>query len=365
MKIMFSVGEVSGDLHGSYLVRTLKKYNPNIYFFGLGGSRMREEGVEIIDDVTEYSTIGFVEPLPYIPKFLFLLKRLERILREEKPDLLILIDFQGFNVLLAKIAKKLDIPTIYYFAPQYWLWGNKDKVKEIAEHITWIIATFPQEYSLYKNYTDNIVYFGHPLVDYLSGLERREREENLIGLFPGSRKHEIKSLMPLFMNIADHFSKQGFKFILPISSDKFKPLIEKFMDKNIDIEVISGKQSYSALQRISLGLASSGTITLEATLLLSPLFVFYKTSFITYMIAKRLVHHKYISLPNILAGKEIYPEYIQKFNIKKIVTDVEEFLKNPNKRENMIRELGEIRSTLGEEGVLDKIAKFIISRAYE
>ncbi|MEN2984073.1 MAG: lipid-A-disaccharide synthase [Dictyoglomaceae bacterium] len=364
MKIMFSVGEVSGDVHGAYLIRTLKKYNSNLYFFGLGGERMEEEGLNLIANVTKFSTVGFVEPLPYIPIFLKLLNNLERILEKEKPDLLILIDFQGFNIPLAKRAKKLGIPTIYYFAPQYWLWGKRENAYEVSKYLNWIISVFPQEYEVYRKYTHKVSFFGHPLVDYISKLETQKREDYLIGLFPGSRKQEINNLTPLFVKIATHFSKRGFKFLLPIASEQFLPLVKKYLDDSLNIELLSGKESYKVLQRVNFALASSGTVTLEASLLYCPLFVFYKISKLTYYIGKKLVHHKYISLPNILSGKEIYPEYVQKINIDKVISDIEDFINNSKRREEMILDLKKVVSSLGEKGVLDRIANFILSRSY-
>lgn len=364
MRIMFSVGEVSGDIHGAYLMKTLKKYNSTLSFFGLGGERMKEEGLDLIADVTRFSTVGFIEPLPYIPIFLRLLNKMGKILEKEKPDLLILIDFQGFNIPLAKRAKKLGIPTIYYFAPQYWLWGKEESMREVSKYLNWIITVFPQEFKVYKKYTDKVSFFGHPLVDYLASLEPQRREDNLIGLFPGSRKQEIEKLTPLFMKIVAYFSKRGFKFLLPFASEQFLPLLQKYIDNTLNIEILPGKESHKILQRVNFALASSGTVTLEASFLSCPLFVFYKISKITYFIGKRLIHHRYISLPNILAGKEIYPEYIQKIDENEVIKDIEDFYRNSERRERMLSELKEVVSSLGEMGVLDKISQFILNRSY-
>lgn len=364
MKIMFSVGEVSGDIHGAHLIKALKKYNSDLYFFGLGGERMKEEGLDLIANVTKFSTVGFIEPLPYIPMFLKLLNEVEKILEKKRPDLLILIDFQGFNIPLAKKAKRLNIPTIYYFAPQYWLWGRKENACEIAKYLNWIISVFPQEYELYKRYTDKVSFFGHPLVDYLSNLEPQKREDYLVGLFPGSRKQEIDKLTPLFIKIATYFSKKGFRFLLPLASEQFLSLLQKYMDDSLSIEILPGKESYRVLQRVNFALASSGTVTLEASFLYCPLFVFYKISWLTYFIGKKLVHHKYIALPNILLGKEVYPEYVQKVDISKVIRDMENFLNNYEKREEMLLNLKKVVSSLGDKGVLDRIAQFILNRNY-
>ncbi len=361
MKIFMSALEVSADIHGSKLINILKSKKENIYFYGIGGERMKEEGMDLFDDVTRYSTVGFIEPIPYIPKLLQVLKRVKQFIKSSRPDLVILIDAQGFNIPLAKFVKKLDIPTIYYFAPQYWLWGNKKKVKEILEILTWVIATFPQEYELYKSFGNNVVYFGHPLMDYLSPYTNLKKEEKLIGIFPGSRVQEIKTLTPIFLEIAQKLKGDGFDFVLPLASEKFSNLVHRYIkDKNF-IEIVSGKESQKYLSLSSLVLLASGTVTLEAAILKTPAFVFYKISPLTYYIAKRLVHYQYIALPNILLNKMIFPEYVQKIDVDEITNNMKTFFKDETYREKIYVELEQVKEKLGKPGVLEKIANFILN----
>ncbi|HOP95493.1 MAG: lipid-A-disaccharide synthase [Dictyoglomaceae bacterium] len=362
MKIMFSVLEVSADIHGAKLIQALKEKRKDLYIYGIGGERMEEEGMELISDVTQYSTVGYIEPLPYIPKLLDLQKKVRRIIKDTKPDLIIFIDAQGFNIPLAKYVKKLDIPTIYYFSPQYWLFGKKEKAKEMVENLTWIIATFPQEYEFYKNFSDNVVFFGHPLIDYLSYLDEVDKEDNLIGIFPGSRIQEIKNLTPIFMEIVDRLYSDGFHFTLPLASNKFSNiLLDLVKDKRDKIEVVSGKESQKVLKMSNLALAASGTVTLEAAILETPVFVFYKISPLSFFMAKRLVHYPYVAIPNILGGKMIFPEYVQYIDMDNVIKDIKNFLSDVHKRDEMIKDLKEIVSTLGDHGVLDRISNFILS----
>uniref|UniRef100_A0A7C3MS69 Lipid-A-disaccharide synthase n=1 Tax=Dictyoglomus thermophilum TaxID=14 RepID=A0A7C3MS69_DICTH len=360
MKIFFSALEVSADLHGSKLINALKQKQKNIYFFGLGGERMKEEGLDVRWDLTRYSTVGFVEPLPYIPKLLKIQQEAKNLLREARPDLAIFIDAQGFNLPLAKYAKSLGIITVYYFAPQYWLWGKKEEAKEVLSNLDWIIATFPQEYSLYKSFGDNVVFFGHPLIDYLSVYSNIDKKNDLIGLFPGSRVQEIKKLTPIFLEIAEKLP--GYKFVIPLASQNFSNLLYSIIKgKENLVKVVSGNESQKILRASVISLVASGTVTLEAAILKTPVFVFYKISPLTYFIAKRLVHYPYIALPNIILEKRIFPEYVQYIDINKVVKDIDDFLKDSDRREKMLKDLDRISEIIGKPGVLDKISDFILN----
>jgi len=360
MKIFFSALEVSADLHGSKLIHALKQKQRDIQFFGLGGEKMKDEGMDVKWDLTRYSTVGFIEPLPYIPKLLKIQQKAKNLLKETKPDLAIFIDAQGFNLPLAKYAKGLGIKTVYYFAPQYWLWGKKEEAKEVLSNLDWIIATFPQEYSLYKSFGDNVVFFGHPLIDYLSIYSDIDKRDDLIGLFPGSRVQEIKKLTPIFLEIAEKLP--GYKFVIPLASQKFSNLLYSIIKgKETLVEVVSGNESQKILRASIISLVASGTVTLEAAILKTPVFVFYKISPLTYFIAKRLVHYPYIALPNIILEKCIFPEYVQYIDIKKVVKDIEDFLKDGDRIEKILKDLDRISEILGEPGVLNRISDFILN----
>lgn len=360
MKIFLSALEVSADIHGAKLINALKNKDKNIYFYGLGGERMKEEGMEVLYDVTQYSTVGFIEPIPYIPKLLLVQERVKRIIKETKPDLIIFIDAQGFNFPLAKYAKKLGLKTIYYFAPQYWLWGDKKKVKEVLDSLSYVIATFPQEYELYRSFGDNVVYYGHPLVDYLLPYKDLEREKNIIGLFPGSRIQEIRNLTPIFLEIADRLKVNGYRFVMPIASEKFSNLLFDYVRGKDHVELVSGKESQKYLRMSSLSLVASGTVTLEAAILKTPIMVFYKISPITYHIAKRLVHYSFVALPNIILNQMIYPEFIQKIDIEEVMNSIERTLKDDVYRKTLEDKLKELETKLGQPGVLDRISNFIL-----
>ena len=205
---MISAGEVSGDVHGSYLVKELKKLRSDIFFFGMGSERLAAEGVDVKFDISKRGTIGMVEVLPNIlPIYLTFLK-MKKLLLKEKPDLVLLIDSQGFNMPFAKFCKKVGIKTVYYIAPQEWLWGSPRGVKKVAETLDLIIAIFEKEYEIYKNTGARVVYFGHPLVDMVQAKMTKENARQVffgdeicpspvIAICPGSRRQEIRGLLPI------------------------------------------------------------------------------------------------------------------------------------------------------------------------
>jgi len=205
-KIMLSAGEVSGDVHATSLVRELKKLLPDTYFFGMGSEKLLAEGVDVKIDIAKRGSIGILEALPNIVPIYFAYQKMLTLLKSERPDLLILIDSQGINMPLAKAAKKLGIKTIYYIAPQEWLWGSSKGVKKVSDTLDMIVSIFEKEHLAYKQAGGNSVYFGHPLVDIVKPEKSKSeaRKEFLgsedgpvISLCPGSRTQEIKNLLPI------------------------------------------------------------------------------------------------------------------------------------------------------------------------
>ncbi|MFA4966899.1 MAG: lipid-A-disaccharide synthase, partial [Candidatus Margulisiibacteriota bacterium] len=200
MKIMLSAGEVSGDVHGAYLVRELKKLNPDIYFFGMGSERLSAEGVDIKYDITSRGSIGLLEAFPNAFPIYLTYKKMIGLMRKERPNLLILIDSQGFNLPLAKEARKLGIRTVYYIAPQDWLWGTPAGVKKVAATAGLIVAIFEKEYDSYKKAGANVIYFGHPLIDIVkTDVAKKQRSAPLVAICPGSRPQEIKGLLSILV----------------------------------------------------------------------------------------------------------------------------------------------------------------------
>jgi lipid-A-disaccharide synthase len=360
---MMSAAEVSADHLASCLARELK----DCCLFGMGGENMRSAGVDIRIDITEKSSVGIIEALKHIPSHLSTLKALKNMLKEEKPDALILVDAQGFNMPLASYAKSLGIKTVYFIAPQEWLWGTKKGVEKVAKTIDLIISIFKKEHDTYKAAGGNSVYYGHPLLDAAKPSMTRDGffrkfslipGQKVVALCPGSRSHEIKSLLPVLMEVAGRIKEA--QFVLPISSSKFKQRIEAEISKSaLNIKVIEG-HNYDVLAYSDLVIAKSGTIVLESVCLKTPVIMFYKLSPITYFIGKYLlgIKLKYYSMPNILAGRMIIPEYVMwQATADNIYSESIKVLDDPEKAKAGYEE---VRSILGQAGSLKKTAQKII-----
>jgi lipid-A-disaccharide synthase len=375
MKVMVSAGEVSGDLHGAFLVRELKKTSPDIKFFGLGSDRLKSEGVDIRFDISRRSTIGIFEALPnLIPIYLVYLRTIH-LMKKEKPDLLLLIDSQGFNIPLARAAKKLGIKTVYYIAPQEWLWGTPAGVKKIAETIDLIVAIFEKEYNSYKNAGGNVVYFGHPLIDIITpSLSRNaarkkylgaEDKKLLISLCPGSRTQEIKNLLPLLVKSALLIGKEfpAAVFFIPAASDYISNIIPHYME-SLEARIIVG-QTHDILFASDLALCASGTINLESSVLGVPNIMVYKLSPLTYFIGKNILKIDkklpYFSMPNFILNEKVVPELVMGMaNPVLIAAEAVSILKDPSRADYMKNSFSRLKTLLGQPGVLPKISQAII-----
>lgn len=372
---MVSAGEVSGDLHGAFLVRELKKTSPDIKFFGLGSDRLKSEGVDIRFDISRRSTIGIFEALPnLIPIYLVYLRTIH-LMKKEKPDLLLLIDSQGFNIPLARAAKKLGIKTVYYIAPQEWLWGTPAGVKKIAETIDLIVAIFEKEYNSYKNAGGNVVYFGHPLIDIITpSLSRNaarkkylgaEDKKLLISLCPGSRMQEIKNLLPLLLSAAVLIRQEfpDVQFFIPAASCYISNIISRYLG-SFKAEIITG-QTYDLLFASDLALCASGTINLESSVLGVPNIMVYKLSPLTYFIGKNILKIDkklpYFSMPNFILNEKVVPELVMGMaNPVLIAAEAVSILKDPSRADYMKNSFSRLKTLLGQPGVLPKISQAII-----
>lgn len=368
MKIMLSAGEVSGDVHGYYLVRELKKLRPDIYFFGMGSERLAAEGVDIKFDICKRGTIGILEALPNLFPIYSTFLKMKNLLLKEKPDLVLLIDSQGFNMPFAKFCKKAGFKTVYYIAPQEWLWGTQRGVNKVAKAIDLIVAIFEKEFEIYKKAGANVVYFGHPLIDIDIVNGRNPLAVNgkpVISICPGSRTQEIKGLLPILLKAGELIKKElpEAEFLVPVSSRK---LFQEIFDLVGDFRPKAVfEQTYDALAASDLAICSSGTINLEASLLGTPNIMVYKLSPLTYFIGMYILKIgqkiKYFSMPNILLEKLVIPELVMKDAMpEKIAAEALDILRNANRREEMKRSFEELRAKLGSPGVIARAAESIL-----
>jgi len=293
------------------------------------------------------------------------------LLKKERPDLLILIDAQGFNVPLAKRARKLGIKTCYYIAPQEWLWGTEKNARIVAQTLDKIIAIFEEEYQSYRALGANVVYHGHPLLDIvkptLSKEEALKRFElnaakPIVALCPGSRRQEFKTLLPILLQAGEKLKGQfpELQFAIPLASPKFRELLEKILRLSpLKVKIIEG-YTYDVLTLSKVALAVSGTIVLESIILGAPVVMIYKLSRLTEFIGRKILGFKlsYFSLPNLLAREKIVPELVQEdCTPEKIFAEAASMLLNPEKQ---TRRFPAVLKKLGQPGAIRKAAEEIL-----
>ncbi len=377
--IFVSAGEVSGDIHAADLMQKLKKYNPAIRFVGLGGKNMISAGLNsIAEDVSTLSTMGLTAPLRFYFKKYNLYKTALKYLKTNKITALIMVDNQGFNIPLAKAAKKLNIFTIYYFPPHVSIWG-KWNAPILAKNTDLIIAPFHHDYLVYKQYTGKVFFFGHPLLDKITGTKKPQSiykkygldpKKKIVSIMPGSRYQELETLLqPMLDASRILIENHHIQIILPVSHKDFEPYIIKKLKENKLIKKIKiiKNDSYSAMRIADVNILASGTASLESVLLKKPPVICYKISASSFFIGKLLVKNKMIGLPNIILNKKIFPELLQKgCSAENMVKEALSFIyPDKAKKSKLSTYYNEIKKKLGERPVISKAAELIYKRIFE
>ena len=363
MKIFFSAGEASGDVHGASLAREIKKISPSTELLGLGGNLMEAAGVRLVRNYKDYNVMGVVEVIKNLRKIFRLLDDLTEIIRAERPDLLVLIDYPDFNWRLARRVKKFGVKILSYVPPSAWAW-RKSRAKSCAEVADVFIAIFPFELPVYQAAGAKIFFLGNPLVDTvkpsMSKAEARKffgmkDSEKIILLMPGSRRQEIKLLLPPMLAAAKFFPDK--KFFLPVADG-----VENLIDtQGQNVKLVNSARRYDLMQIADAAIATSGTVVLEAALLNLPCVVLYKMAPLNFFIGKLLVDIKFFSLPNILADEKILPELLQdEVTPEKISAEVLKILDN---RERVIKNLQAACAKLGAAGAASRVAEKILETA--
>ncbi len=368
MKYYIIAGEASGDLHGSNLIKQLKKEDSNASFRCWGGDKMQEQGVYLIKHIKDLAFMGFVEVLKNLATILKNLRFCKNDILNFNPDVLILIDYPGFNLKIASFAHKRSIKVVYYISPQVWAW-KASRVKKIKATVDRMIVILPFEESFYKKYNYPVYYVGHPLLDAIELLKttsNTRKEFNhinqldnkpIIALLPGSRKQEIATMLPEMIKIQNNFP--DYQFVVAcapaISSSFYYDVIGTQKIKLIY------DQTYFLLQHAKAALVTSGTATLETALLKVPEVVCYKGNKISYRIARKLIQVKYISLVNLIMEKEIVKELIQDdFNSKNLCFELSKVL-DPENQLKIKQKYDELEIRLGGPGASLRAAKHIIA----
>ncbi|MFA5779688.1 MAG: lipid-A-disaccharide synthase [Elusimicrobiota bacterium] len=365
MKIFISAGDPSGDLHGASLLKEISKkvQNPNVKISGFGGSKMANAGADVFDKIADSSIIGFWEPVKNLARLKRNLNLAEKFFIKDKPEGLIIIDYYGYNIHLAKLAKKYKIPVIYYIAPQVWA-TRGGRVQKIKKFVKKVLVIFPFEKEIYERAGIPVEFVGHPLLDIIPSCPIPQPTSPLyIGLMPGSRIQEINKHFTQFYGAFVNINKviSDVKAIIPVFSDNIKNYIInhfKLDEKKVEF-VMHG--DYEKRSKMSICITSSGTATVENMILGVPMVISYKTSWLTYQIAKRLINVKFIGMPNILAGREICPELIQTdVTSEKISAKCLEILKNGQILEKMRYDITGTSQKLGGSGATKRAAEIIL-----
>jgi len=373
-KIMFSAGEVSGDMHGASIARAIKKREPGARLFGFGGPQMEAAGVEICCNMQDYNVMGFWEVIKNLRRMFKLRDHLIDVMVKEKPDILVLIDYPDFNWRLAAKAKKLGIPIFSYIPPSAWAW-RKGRAKPVARLADQIAAIFPFETQVYEDAGATIQFVGNPLIDTVKPSMTRveaaqyfamDLSRNNVLLLPGSRKQEIEIILPEILKAAVELSQRhkNMDFYLPVASGISETRLQEIISEfDVDVQ-IKKDHTYDLMNVCDFAIATSGTVTLEAALLELPSVILYKMSPISYCIGKLLIHLPNFSLPNIIAGERILPELLQaEISTERIVQEAEKMFKDTATAVATKQRLRKIRQSLGEPDAADRVAALILKTA--
>ncbi len=371
-KILMIAGEASGDLHGSHLVKELLSLDPRLQFYGVGGEKMKNEGVELIAESKEMAVVGITEVLLKLKSIFRIYRKLKNSLAAHSPSLVILIDYPDFNLHFAREAKKKNIPIVYYISPQVWAW-RKGRIKKIGRLIKKMIVIFPFEKKIYEEAKIDVDFVGHPLLDSIR--PRFSREEAFqkfsltsgivtIGLLPGSRMNEVRRLLPPMIEAIPLISKQinQVQFIIPVAPGLDLGEVKNLVGgKRENIRVVENN-IYDVMRISDVVIVASGTATIEAAIMGAPMIVVYRVSPLTYLLGKMLIKVKNIGMVNIIAGKTVVPELIQKdVTPEKITSAVLRILENPSKQEEIKKELSSLKEKIGKPGASFRAAQIIVS----
>jgi len=375
-KILLVAGEVSGDLHGSHLVEAIQSAAPEIQFFGVGGEGLKKTGMKLLYPSQSLSVVGVTEVFLKLRTILKALRGLKKSIDQERPDLVILIDFPDFNLQLARIVHRRGIPILYYISPQVWAWRPK-RIELIARLVKKMIVLFPFEAPLYEAAGVDVEWVGHPLLDTVRPTLPKEKafqqfgldpKRRIVGLLPGSRMREVERLLPPLLASA-HLLQEGIpdlQFVIPLAPGISKATLSPWM-KNISVPVaVVEGFTYDVMNLSELLIAASGTATLEGAILGKPMIIIYKVSLVSSWIGRALIRVDHVGLVNLVAEKEIAPELLQKeVNPQRIADEAFRILRDPILSRKMIESMNAVRQKLGEPGAAQRAAHIVVSLLQE
>jgi len=365
---MIIAGEASGDLHGANLARAMLEKDCDLVISGIGGTEMAAAGVEILYDNSRLAVMGIIEVIKGLKDVRNAMNLLESRFRLERPHLLILVDYPGFNLELARRAKKYNIPVFYYISPKIWAW-REGRIKRIKRYVDRMAVILPFENKFYGDRGVDVDFVGNPLLDQVhttlapSAFRARNNirpEAKVIGIMPGSRKQEIVRLLPLFMQTARMLNGavKNCVFLLPLASTLTETDLEEhgIRAEGLDVRIIKDKR-YEAMASCDAAMAASGTLTMELAILKVPMVVCYRVSPLTHMLAKPFIKVRFASLVNLVAGREVVPELLQqRVTPDSIYREILPLLVNVEEREAMKAEFVNVCRQLGKPGASKRAA---------
>jgi lipid-A-disaccharide synthase len=373
LRVFISAGESSGDLHASRLIEKLKQMG-NVSVEAVGGKRMADAGARIVFPMEKISVVGLSEVAVKLPALLQAFLRLRRHWKRHRPDLFIPVDFPGFNLRLAHTAKSLGIPVMYYVAPQVWAWGA-GRLEALKKSVDKMVVVLPFEKELYERHGIPVEYVGHPLVDSVASgsdgaafrkLLGFDAEAPLIGLLPGSRWHEVARLLPPMIGAFKELKVRHPTCMAAIGlADTIPELRVRRLAREggINLPIVTDR-TYDLIEASDVILAASGTVTLEAALLQTPMVIVYGLSQLSWAVARRVVKTESVGLVNIVAGRRVVPEYLQKEVVPfKLAGELDSMLFDVSRRQAVLEELSRVKELLGAPGASERAAAVAIEIA--
>jgi lipid-A-disaccharide synthase len=356
MKIAIVAGEASGDLHAAEVLRELKKIDPQLDAFGIGGDLLASHGMRLLHHAREMGIVGFFNVLLHYRMFRRIFNDTVEAMARERPDAVLLVDYPGFNLRLARKCKEMGLRVVYYISPQLWAW-RRGRVKQVEKYVDRMIVIFPFEEEFYRAHGVDATYVGHPIIEEIGHLSRGGQAPSpvpRIALLPGSRKGEVASLLPSMLEAVDLLGNVD-AFVVQAPTIPRDVLDHYIKGKNVRIA------PHEEIATADVALSSSGTATLECAVLGTPVVVMYKLSRANYLLGRAVVKIPHFSLVNIVAGKEVVPELIQRnVNPERIAAETRKLLE-PANYAHVVEELATVRGKLGDAGAARRAAEALMS----
>jgi len=366
--VLVIAGEISGDMHAAKVVRAVRAKNPGVQFFGIGGDELRAAGVEILYDVKDMAVLGLYEVLKRYFFFRRVFDDMVRVAAERKPDAVLLIDYPGFNLRFAEAMHARGIKVFYYVCPQVWAW-HRSRIPKMAKIIDRLMVIFPFEVDVFKGTGLKVDFVGHPLVEETAGALAEPlrplpwQGEPRVALLPGSRQQEIERILPPMLDAARLLQEKHpqASFIVAAASEDIAALISDHKSQISNLEIVTGA-TRQILRQAKAAMVASGTATVETALMGCPMIVAYKTAAPTYFFGKMLVKVPHLGMVNLIAGREICPEFIQGAATGAALANaMEPLLGETDARKKMVAELADVKRKLGSGGAAENVATIILS----